>query len=135
MLGVMTNLADTPEGIGPHEGRELDLMLAGEKPVAMFGDIIPSDYEWPDEKFEPYVKSGQLCKEEYFTRTADGKYRVRNLYYALPHETWRIAQLHAFATAYFDTLCKESLENSTRIGRLLGYSEEQISIFIKWVCR
>lgn len=25
-------------------------MLAGEKPLAMFSDIVPSGYEWPDRR-------------------------------------------------------------------------------------
>jgi len=53
-----------PKEIGPHEGRELGLMLAGEKPLAMFSDIVPSSYEWPDALFEPYVSSGVLLKRD-----------------------------------------------------------------------
>jgi hypothetical protein len=38
--------------IGPHEGKELELMLAGKKHLAAFGDIIP------EKKFPPYVENG-----------------------------------------------------------------------------
>lgn len=36
------NSLEIPEGIGPHEGKELELMLAGKKPLAMFSDVFPS---------------------------------------------------------------------------------------------
>ena len=37
-----TNL---PEGIGPHEGRELELMQAGAKDLALFVELKPDGFE------------------------------------------------------------------------------------------
>ncbi|SCA55967.1 Hemocin immunity protein (fragment) [Candidatus Terasakiella magnetica] len=50
----MTIDNNLPEGVGPHEEKELDLMLSGDKPLAMFSDTIPSSMELPEVKFQPY---------------------------------------------------------------------------------
>ena len=126
-------MPDLPDGIGPHEGRELDLMLSGEKPLAMFCDVVPSPYEWPDAAFEPYVTSGRLFKREVMTNTSDGKYQVRHLYYALPHEVWRIEKAHNLVLQSFDRWCAEAAEACIQLGRLLGYAEKDIGVFVKWV--
>jgi len=52
--------SDIPNGVGPHEFRELELMLAGIKPLAMFFDVIPPTIELPEAEFEPSLKSGQI---------------------------------------------------------------------------
>jgi hypothetical protein len=129
----MTSRPALPHGIGPHEGRELDLMLSGEKPLAMFCDIVPSAYTWPDARFEPHVSSGRLVQKEMLTETPDGRYTVRHLYYALPHEAWRIDEAHALALMHFETWCDEAADVCAQLGRLLGYREDDIRRFIAWV--
>lgn len=124
-----------PEGIGPHEGRELELMLAGEKPLAMFSDVVPSSFEWPDELFEPHVSSGDLIKKEFLTETPDGKHNIRYLYYALPDEVWRIEEAHALSLIHFEKFCEEAMESCIQMGHLLGYREEDIQTFVKWAIR
>ena len=69
-----------PEGIGPHEGRELELMLSGEKPLAMFSDVIASGFEWPDAEFQPHVSSGRLIKKEFLAQTPDGRHTLRTVF-------------------------------------------------------
>ena len=126
---------EIPEGIGPHEGRELELMLAGKKPLAMFGDVIQSDYEWPDAQFEPYVESGVLVKKEFITKVFDGRYDLRRLFYALPDEVWRIEKVKALAETSYGGWCDEAAQDCMQIGRLLGYDEADIQTFIRWVDR
>jgi len=122
---------DIPKEIGPHEGRELELMLAGAKPLAMFADIVPSPYEWPDAAFEPHVAAGRLAKREFLTDRPDG-HIVRYLFYALPDEAWRIEEAYALSLRRFDEPCGEADECCAKLGRLLGYSEHEIEIFIRW---
>lgn len=124
---------ELPEGIGPHEGRELELMLAGEKPLAMFSDIVTPNYQWPDKLFERHVTSGKIVKKEFETVTSDGKFKIRHLYYALPGETWRIKKAHELSLLHFDGVSDESIDASIQIGRLLGYKEEDIQTFIRWI--
>lgn len=128
----MSRKPDLPKGIGPHDGRELELMLAGTKPLAMFSDLIPSNYEWPDAAFEPYVSSGALVKQEFLTNAQDGYHKVRHLYFALPKEAWRIERAHALSLLNFDIWCEEAEESCSLLGRLLGYSEKEIEAFINW---
>jgi len=128
----MTARTETPKGIGPHEGRELELMLAQKKPLAMFSEIVPSSYEWPDQKFEPYVVSGKLVKKEFLVETPDGRHQVRYLFFALPNEAWRIDEAYALSRMHFKSWSKEAEEACVRLGRLLGYTEEDIRIFALW---
>lgn len=124
---------DLPEAIGPHEGRELELMLSGKKPLAMFSDIVPSAFLWPDEDFAPHVASGKIVKREFETKTPDGRHTVRHLYFALPDEAWRIEEAHALSLLHFESFDTEAIQASIRIGLLLGYSHEDIRTFIEWV--
>lgn len=74
---------ELPPGIGPHEGRELALMLAGKKPLAMFNDDWPTDWEPPEIAFDPYVAEGRFVKNEMYVSMdayEDGRLR----YYFLP---------------------------------------------------
>lgn len=121
-----------PDGIGPHEGRELDLLLAGEKPLAMFSDVLSSDYVWPDERFAPFVSKGALVKREFITETADGRHKIRHLYFALPNEAWRIEAAHDLSCKHFPVWCDEAEEVCANLGRLLGYREEDIQTFLAW---
>ena len=123
---------DFPDGIGPHEGRELDLMLAGDKPLAMFSDIVSSGFEWPDEQFDPYVTSGALVKKEFRTNTPDGRYEVRHLYFALPEEAWRIEEAHELNCLHFEAWNIEAQNACVKLGRLLGYEERDIQAFVAW---
>ena len=42
--------------IGPHEGRELELMMSGDKPLCMFRSVIAEDFQFfPEDKFDRLV--------------------------------------------------------------------------------
>jgi hypothetical protein len=50
--------------VGPHEGREIELMLAGLKPVSMFVEPVDSDTEcFPEEEFDKLVSEGRMVKQ------------------------------------------------------------------------
>ncbi|HMA16509.1 MAG TPA: hypothetical protein VKP12_17100, partial [Kiloniellaceae bacterium] len=78
----MKNLAAAPEGIGPHEGRELELMLAGTKPLAMFGDAVGSAQEVPEDDFAPYVAEGRIVRREALYRPRASGAPGRFVYFA-----------------------------------------------------
>jgi hypothetical protein len=93
-----------------HTGRELALMLAGTKPLAVFSDEHPSLHGLkiiPEREFEPYVAAGRFVKREDITAPgADAplvrgqRLGTRRVLYALPREAWRIdAYLLLWATA------------------------------------
>jgi hypothetical protein len=120
--------------VGPHEGRELELMMAGLKPLSMFTSVVKMD-EWPDEgAFDERVAGGQLTKEVK-TRTVtcrDGSTALfRLIMYAIPGEEWRIKAMSLVQDLYLILVpgFREDLERV--IGLLLGYEREDIEYFVK----
>ncbi|MGJ3260416.1 MAG: hypothetical protein ACFE0S_12515 [Rhodospirillales bacterium] len=122
--------SDAPPGIGPHELRELELMLAGTKPLAMFSDIVPASIELPEADFEPFVETGRIVKKVEFIEHARSGYVFRHLYYALPGEEWRIAEMHAFDIQIASGKYRFNPDDERRIGWLLGYDKEDVEKFI-----
>ncbi|KAB0264663.1 hypothetical protein [Microvirga brassicacearum] len=114
-----------------HTGRELELMLQGKKPLAVFsGTSFADDSDSTEQAFEKYVEEGLFVKQEVFDawtdkpviggRTALG-YRVR--LYALTHEAWRIPAYLLFRRVLEKCRWNEALERLE--GWLLGYTDEQ----------
>jgi hypothetical protein len=120
-----------PPGIGPHEGRELELMLAGEKPLAMFYDAVPATIDLPEADFAPHVTAGRIVMREEIYKAARTGNATRYVYYALPKEVWRIDALHAMQSGFYAGHPATD-EDDIEIGRLLGYSEADIQCFIRW---
>jgi hypothetical protein len=125
-----------PPEIGPHEERELELMLAGVKPLAYFSELTRADFEFPDAEFEPHVKTGRIIKRDILhIQTLLGQNEeIRSLYYALPGEEWRIDKAHANRLRGYQTR-KKSDYDSREMGELLGYTKHEIDVFLKWSAR
>lgn len=117
--------------IGPHDGRELALILWGEKPLALFYAPLSERHVIPEPAFEPHVRNGTLLKVEKIIRheTADRPPIVIVLY-ALPDEAWRIDAALAVIEPVWTGARSPSPEDDIEIGRLLGYPEEAIARFI-----
>jgi len=67
-----------------HTNRELGLMLAGKKPLAVFSDSYPSNPDFkviPEEQFEPFVTAGKLVKRECILPGRNGR-QIRYVLYA-----------------------------------------------------
>lgn len=128
----MDDLTDVPEGVGPHEGRELELMLSGAKPLSMFSDVVPPSFEWPEAEFDVHVEKGAIVKREYLGKTRDEKYTIRYVYFALPGEEWRIDAAHEINVNPNAALPEAGVQDDIEIGRLLGYSDQQIRVFLEW---
>lgn len=118
-----------PPGIGPHEGRELELMLAGEKPLAMFSDVDGWD-GFPDADFAPHVAAGRIVMRETCRSDRMKGLAIRSLYYALPDEEWRIERMMEIERGFRDGGIRNRPALETEIGRLLGYSEADIRAFL-----
>lgn len=122
--------------IGPHEGKELQLMLRGEKGLARFSvtqNLTPEQVG--DVDFEPYVKNGTIKMHVSHSQSEPG---IETRHYYLPHEEWRLKLdllvnelMHTSAMKYFTP------EDLFRLdGWLLGYSGEDIDDFIcQWKAR
>lgn len=116
--------------IGPHEGRELELMLSGTKPAAMFYDVFPSREFIPAEKFLPYVKKGHILAKEVTFNIEKFNCITTYMFYALPSESWRIDQLEKLQRSFIDGTCTDSNATNREIGKLLGYSDEAIDFYL-----
>lgn len=113
-----------------HNGRELELMLSGLKPMALFvaEDRVPPELVG-DAEFASYVESGQLTKHVY--RNDAFGFEMRS--YCLPKEEWRgklynlIFQLtwEGKIDGVFNREDRERIE-----GFLLGYSKEDTERYL-----
>lgn len=118
--------------IGPHEGKELELMLTGKKPAALLDARKLKS-------FEPYIKNKILVLVGSIPNTdVDGRYAV-----TLPGEEQRGERIiELFKNGLpepQDTIPSEDhmrnkkqkyyYEFHTELGRLLEYSEEDIEDF------
>lgn len=124
----MDDEIDLPPGIGPHNDRELELMLAGTKPMAMFSDAVHvSDY-FPEADFAPHVESGKIIRvEEIIPRPP---YEMRYLFFALPGEEWRIEEALVMCCNLCIGTVADHDSDSARMGELLGYSAQDIAAFL-----
>lgn len=117
--------------IGPHQGREAELLLKGEKPVALFS--APCLNHQPDQiqRLEQAVEHGLLCKAFMSSAIAD------RTFYCLPQAQMQMRELMAIyqrldsQTPPDATEMTISLEDHRRIGTLLGYAPEDIEVFLE----
>lgn len=119
--------------IGPHEGRELALMLAGQKKLAAFGDVIPEnnvihEVIIPEQAFEPYVKTGKIIRLEKHIKADDGN-MIRYVCFTLPDEEWRAEAYFWIREKNHHNVFPADQSVDTMIGRLLGYDEADIADF------
>ena len=120
--------------IGPHEGRELELMLAGKKHLAAFSDIVPDngiidEHIIPEKKFKPHIESGNLFRlsEEY---TDLRGYKIRIVCYTTIKHKWRAeAYIYIRKKIHFKEIdYTDSIDQL--IGHLLDYSQTDIDDFL-----
>ena len=128
---MTTRPSDMPPEIGPHEGRELEMMLAGEKPLAMFSDVVPPSFDWDEDQFQLYVDQGRLLKHEQTLQySTPSKHQQRFVYFALPNERWRIDRMSEINQHLSDVAHATNQQIEAEIGQLLGYSEREIDVYI-----
>ena len=125
-----------------HTGRELEMMLAGRKPLAWFTFSEDYDTDLLEEHlraFEPHVREGRLIECAYseevaFDPRVGRRLRMRTLLYALPGEEWRIPAMRlVLATNGSLTRLQDAKPNEAIdriIGALLGYTESEIDTYV-----
>ena len=124
---------DLPPGIGPHNDRELELMLAGTKPMAMFSDAVHVSHYFPEADFAPHVKSGRIIRaQEIIPRPP---HDMRYLFFALPGEELRIEEALVMCRNLCAGTVKDHDADSARMGELLGYSAQDITAFLEHLQR
>lgn len=120
--------------IGPHEGKELELMLAGKKHLAVFYDSLLPDVPIPEEvipeqKFSLYVENGKIKRfsEDLFTKKGIVKY----VCFTTSGEEWRASAFLWAKKEGFSHRRPFDEAYEYFIGRLLGYEEKDILYFIR----
>ncbi|MBG03139.1 MAG: hypothetical protein CMM59_03585 [Rhodospirillaceae bacterium] len=117
--------------IGPHEGRELELMLSGDKPMAFFSCFADDADSIPDPAYVPYIKDGTLLMRELEITMPCATHLppYRHVLLARPEEAWRLDDAFDILSNHEGDPRRHSDEGHVRMGRLLGYSEEAIAAF------
>jgi len=121
--------------IGPHQGKELELMLAGRKHLAIFceaiveGKYIPEEII-PEKAFAPYVAKGALCRFSRDFLSPKLPYPARYVCFTTPRNEWRA---EAFLEMHNECISgKRPFDDAHEffVGRLLGYEDADIQHFI-----
>lgn len=112
--------------LGPHEGQELELLLSGEKPIALFYDLLPVE-------FLRHLEQGTLSMQSKDIETS----------LPLPFSIMLIYKDAALAdlnelmmcieTLFKETNFEKCIELERRVGQLLGYSEQDIEFYIQHI--
>lgn len=128
-----------------HTNRELELMLQGKKPFAIFADDIscyPNEFIFPEAIFLPYVENNILIKDIFtietsmFISTLNRNAINQYVAYALPNEIWRIEaykQLDKIRNSHPPMYRDEGLERYECA--LLGYTFEETNAWIAHVTK
>jgi hypothetical protein len=106
-------------------------MLEGRKPLAMFyAEVseLPDEELVPEERFTPFVNSGQFVRGEMIQ---EGQYhprvgrnvRVKYIFFAHKAEAWRIEAMKLLRRASGKSGWSETCERME--GSLLGYTDEE----------
>jgi hypothetical protein len=115
-----------------HTGRELKLMLAGEKPMSVFGRRYPSPMEEPNADRQPFAKwveCGRLRRYEGIVFDGDAlDTGIAYTIYTLPKEFWRAEAYLLLKKNGARSGWSAGMERAE--GMLLGYSNEQIDIYL-----
>ena len=115
-----------------HTGRELKLMLAGTKPMAVFsarhGDI-GGESAACGQPFDKWVSNGRLCRyEDVVPDDDEAKQAIRYDIYTLPTEAWRANAFRFLKKAAAKSGWSVGMERLE--GMLLGYTDEEMDLFI-----
>ena len=116
-----------------HTGRELELMLSGQKSLAMFYAMaheLPWEALIPEEAFAPHVNAGRTLRQDIefaSTSLAGEAMAIKYVFYALPGEEWRTQLMIVLKRAFHSGRgWNETCERME--GTLLGYTNEENDI-------
>lgn len=123
--------------IGPHQGKELELMLTGEKKLAVFHDSMPDDGASipeeiiPDKAFAPHVQCNALKRFEKTIINKKNNDAIKFVCFTLPEEEWRAEFFLWLEEQVFSQELDYNISQDEIIGKLLGYSEIDIKDFVE----
>ncbi|OOF71194.1 hemocin immunity protein [Rodentibacter caecimuris] len=107
--------------LGPHEGKELELMLNHQKEIALFY----TDAEVPVHFF-PYLENKTFEQKEIKLKSKLGDFS-----YYLIYRAENIAKAERLASILRQSFGKFDPNLEREIGKLLGYNQDDIEYYIK----
>ncbi len=121
--------------IGPHQDKELELMLAGKKNFSVFCEAVIENQEIPetiipDKAFLPYVEKGIFARFSKDFLSPKMPYPARYVCYTVTGQEWRAK---AFLWMHQECLLgNRPFDDAYEffVGRLLDYEEADIVEFI-----
>jgi hypothetical protein len=118
-------------------------MLSRRKPLAHFSDAYPADPNeeiFPELAFAPYVANGTFEARDYVELLAGPPLKdfpevkgIRHLFFAPPHEAWRIDAYLVMMMASKRSGWSEGFERLE--GLLLGYTNAEIDAWLEHLRR
>ena len=110
-------------------------MLAGKKQLAVFHDELINDQEIPEDiipekSFAPYVTKGTIKRFFEDIPVAKSGDVIRYVLFTLPGEEWRAHFLIWLKQNTLKNKIPHDKAHDIIIGRLLGYSEEDIQDYL-----
>ena len=128
-----------PSFVGPHDGRELELMLEGKKHLSMFSVEDGVEYEdYPDKRFDAFTSEGRFVKEVRIGKLvlANGvEISTRRILYATASEAWRIPAMLMIQDIYATLIPGRRPDLERAIGWLLGYDQGDVKLFVEWLTK
>lgn len=106
--------------IGPHEGIELSLMDSGEKPVALFAEVRPKD-------FDSFTQAEGISFFEFESPEKLGITVPIWIVYRDGYQDDARELQRLFSEVSVSSFCPEK---ERRIGEILSYSEDEIQAYI-----
>lgn len=121
--------------IGPHEGKELELMLAGKKKLAIFHDALIDDRNIPEDiipekAFAPYVAKGAIKRLSQDTPVVKSGSIIHYVCFTLPGEEWRAEFFIWLKSKTLKGEIPNDHAHDVVIGKLLGYKDSDIEDYL-----
>jgi hypothetical protein len=119
---------DSEKSYAMHGGKELELMLAGRKPMAVFYRAVTENFDETDgQPFHKYVKSGEMNRKIFYIQNIESSIKLIYYVYTIIGQEWRADIYKSVKKAGQKLWCKD-LEIME--GLLLGYSIFENNIHI-----
>jgi hypothetical protein len=121
--------------LGPHEGRELELMLAGKKFLCVFEEEVGIEREtFPERQFDLHFAEGLFVKDirvETWISRDEEEITSRSVLYATASEAWRIPAMRMIEDIYHSMGPGWRPDLERVKGSLLGYDRNDVELFIE----
>ena len=117
--------------IGPHEGKVAALMLSGEKPVGHL--ILPNNRDQIEQLHNAVLSGKMSMLDSPDTWTDESGIKYGGYYFCQSGKEQDMQRLfELFEGGKEINSYEEFVEVTHEIGTILGYSEDDINLFLKW---